>query len=603
METSIQTPQSIFFKIVRYDVPVFQRPYIWTQDDQWEPLWEDASGIAGVLLEGNDVNRHFMGAIVLQQHSTSVRGIETLTVVDGQQRLTTLQLLLDAVQEVYEQNGHEDPAVRLKPLVQNPEAYLGSEADLAFKIWPTIYDQPAFRHAMHNELSGDEYKSSRIVAAHNYFKNKTEQWLLAFAEATGDRDQAAEALERAVRDYLELVVIELRQTDDPHIIFETLNARGTPLLPSDMIKNQILHKAGIGATSLENSVAEEANRLWPFSGDWWRKEIGRGHQRRPRVDVYLNNWLTLRNLSETKAHDEFATFTRYVEQADEGGTTIQAIAEDIGRLGEVYRSIDQLGLPEIEPFLYRRSIMGVGVLMPLLLWLLSSGVSPGQLRKSVKALDSYLVRRMACGLPTRSYGQLFVRLISELHRSGSENAGRTVVDYLSRQTAHATRWPDDQSLLETFISAPLYWSLTAGRLNLILQGLESELRTAWSESQIVPRNLHIEHVLPQGWQVDQWPLPPDVSYRDEALAKRERLIHSIGNLTLVTQRLNSSLSNAPWREKKETLDKHTVLALNKDLLAAAPPVWDESAIVDRGERLGRLAVRVWPHATSFEAEE
>ena len=113
---------------------------------------------------------------------------------------------------------------------------------------------PAFRHAMNNELSGDEYKNSRIVAAHNYFKNKTEQWLSVIPEAGGERDRAAEALERAVRDYLELVVIELRQSDDPHIIFETLNARGTPLLPSDMIKNQILHKAGIGRDGLEGAA-------------------------------------------------------------------------------------------------------------------------------------------------------------------------------------------------------------------------------------------------------------------------------------------------------------------------------------------------------------
>ena len=599
METSIRTPQSIFFKIVRYDVPVFQRPYIWTQDEQWEPLWEDVSGIASVLLENGDVNRHFMGAIVLQQRSTSVKGIETLTVVDGQQRLTTLQLLLDAVQEVYEQNGHKDPAVRLRPLVQNPEAYLGDEADFSFKIWPTIYDQPAFRHAMNNELSGDEYKNSRIVAAHNYFKNKTEQWLSVIPEAGGERDRAAEALERAVRDYLELVVIELRQSDDPHIIFETLNARGTPLLPSDMIKNQILHKAGIGRDGLEGSVSDEANRLWPFYGDWWRKEIGRGHQRRPRVDVYLNNWLTLRNLSETKAHDEFATFTRYVEQAAETGISIQVIAGDIGRLGEIYRAVDQLELAEIEPFLYRRSVLGVGVLVPLLLWLLSSDVPSDQLQKSLKALESYLVRRMACGMPARSYGPLFVGLISELDRCGPASAGSTVVEHLSRQTAHATRWPDDQALQDAFTSAPLYWSLTSGRLNLILQGLEGELRTAWSETQTVPRSLHIEHVLPQGWQVDQWPFSAEVVPREEAIAKRERLIHSIGNLTLVNQRLNSSLSNAPWSEKRRTLDKHTVLFLNRDLLANAPMVWDESAIVERGRRLYRMAIRVWPHATSF----
>ena len=155
-----------------------------------------------------------------------------------------------------------------------------------------------------------------------------------------------------------------------------------------------------------------------------------------------------------------------------------------------------------------------------------------------------------------------------------------------------------QTLLDTFVSEPLYCSLTAGRLNLILQGIEGDLRTAWSESQSVPRGLHIEHVMPQGWQSDRWPLPENDN-EDATIARRNRLIHSIGNLTLVNQRLNTALSNASWHEKRKTLDKHTVVFLNKDLLANAPSGWDETAIADRGQRLRQAAVRVWPHAASI----
>ena len=310
MDTNILTPQDIFIKVVRYEVPPFQRPYIWTQFDQWEPLWEDVSDIAAVLVENGNANRHFMGAIVLQQSFTSVRRIETRIVVDGQQRLTTLQLLLDAVQEVCEHDGHNEPADRLKALVHRPRAYRGGDPDFAFKVWPTIYDQPAFRHAMSNELSSEQYENSRIVSAHNYFKNKTRQGISGFPEEGGQRESAADALERAVCEYLELVVIDLGQSDDPHVIFETLNARGTPLLPSDMIKNQILHEADIGSGHWVGASSEDADRLWSFGTDWWRQEIGRGHQRRPRIDIFLNNWLTLRNRSETKAHNEFTAFKR-----------------------------------------------------------------------------------------------------------------------------------------------------------------------------------------------------------------------------------------------------------------------------------------------------
>ena len=598
METSILTPQGIFFKIVRYEVPVFQRPYIWTKDDQWEPLWEDVSDMAEAIIETGKAGRHFMGAIVFQQRLNSSETIETRIVVDGQQRLTTLQLLIAAVQEVLGRDGYKEPSVRLDALIHTPEAFRGNDPDLAYKVWPTTFDQSAFRHAMSNELSNDAYKNSRIVAAHDYFKNKTEQWLSSFPEKDGRRN-AADALDSAIRNYLELVVIDLRTSDDPHVIFETLNARGTPLLPSDMIKNQILHKAGVMIEDGGDSEPVEADYLWPFAGDWWRGEIGRGHQRRPRIDVYLNNWLTLRNQVETKTNNEFATFNDYIEAAEKNGVTIRDIAADVGRLGEVYRHIDQRSMPDIEPFLYRRHVMGVGVLIPALLWLLSSEVPKQQLLKSLTALESYLVRRMACGMSARSYGQLFIGLVSELSKAGPDQAGETTVQYLGRQTAFANQWPDDQTLLDTFISEPLYWSLTAGRLNLILQGIEGDLRTTWAESQAVPRGLHIEHVMPRGWQKDRWPLPENDD-EDAAIAKRNRLIHSIGNLALVHQRLNSALSNAPWHEKRKTLDEHTILFLNKDLLANATSRWDETTIADRAQRLHQSAVRVWPHAGSIQ---
>ena len=563
-----------------------------------EPLWEDISDMAEAIIETGQADRHFMGAIVLQQRPNSIRGIETRIVVDGQQRLTTLQLLIDAVQEICEQRGHDGSAARLSPLVQTPEAFWGGDADLAFKVWPTVFDRAAFRYAMSNDLPSDEYKGSRIVAAHNYFKNMAEQWLEVFPDENNQRGIAAGAIEQAVSRCLELVVIDLGQSDDPHIIFETLNARGTPLLPSDMIKNQILHKAGVGSNDPDEYSSEDSNALWSFGEDWWRQEIGRGHQRRPRIDVYLNNWLALRNRSEVKTHTEFAAFSDYAEEAETNGITIEDVAADIGRLGNIYREIDQRSLPDIETFLYRRQVLGIGVIIPSLLWLLSSDVPGPQLSKSITALESYLVRRMACGMSARSYGQLFIGLTAELERSGPEGAGETVVQYLARQDAYANLWPDDQTLLDKFLTEPMYWSLTAGRLNLIFQGIEGQLRTAMAESQVVPRNLNIEHVMPQSW-AHHWPLSDKVEDEEMAIARRNRLVHSIGNLTLVNVRLNSVLSNAPWEEKRVTMGQHTVLFLNKDLLENAPVEWDEQAISDRGRRLHQAAIKVWPHANAL----
>ena len=603
MDTNIHTPQKIFGIPIRYEIPPFQRSYIWEQEHQWEPLWDDVNNIAEAILnnENNNGNSsHFMGAVVFQERSHPTGAIEARIVVDGQQRLTTLQLLIDAVQEVFEQQKYKNPAERLSTLVTNPESYLNGDPEKAFKVWPTIQDRDAFQHAMRNDLSSYEYRDSRIVKAHNFFKSQVEQWLDDLhAESEKCVEYAVTAMDKALRERLELVVIDLGSSDDPHVIFETLNARGTPLLPSDMIKNLILDRAQVNNADDAQEI-EEITRLWNFGEKWWQDDVGRGHQRRPRIDVFVNNWLTLRNRSETKAHDEFRVFTDYANKQAELGTNIDEIALDLNWIGEIYRAIEENRWEGIETFLDRRRIMNVGVITPVLLWLLSSEVPQIRLTNSLKSLESFLVRRMACGMNARGYNRLFVRLISKLQDSGPGHADESIVEYLAIQDTSTTLWPSDQTLLSHFIEAPLYWSLTQGRLRLILEGIESELRTEKAETQSVPPDLHIEHILPQGWQ-QNWKLPLSNNADDEnaAIEERNRAIHSIGNLTLVNKRLNSSLSNAPWKQKQGTLHEHSVLFLNKSLLDNAPDVWNESAIVERARRLHRVAVRVWPHAEAL----
>lgn len=596
MHASTLAPTSLFQKTVRYEIPEFQRRYVWTQDEQWEPLWEDVRNIAEDYLDDGKDAPHFMGAIVLQQQLNPSRGFETHIVVDGQQRLTTIQLLLDAVQESLEGRGHGDPAERLHDLVTNRPAYTRDDPDKVFKVWPTINDQDSFRHAMSNDLSSNEHRESGIVQAHNFFRTQVDLWLDRCSESGADPAEAAkaaEALERAVSDLLELVVIDLAPTDAPHIIFETLNARGTPLLQSEMIKNRILYEARAAGG------APDAGALWGFDSDWWRDEIGRGYLRRPRIDVFLNNWLAMRRVSAIGPNEEFESFKDYFTQRKSAGESIADVAADIGRIGKIYEDLEQRRIPAIDTFLYRRGVMQVGVLTPVLLSLFASDVPQSQRARGLRAVESYLVRRMVCGMSTRNYGKLFTGLLGELVQSADAEAGVIVVRYLTSQQAHANVWPDDQTLENAFLTAPLYWSLTRGRLRLVLEGIETELRTRMAETADAPRNLTIEHVMPQSWR-QFWPLPADVEEPGMARVDRDRIIQSIGNLTLVNGRLNPALSNGPWESKREGLGKHSVLFLNKDLLDKAPATWDEAAIADRARRLCQAAIKVWPHADGIQ---
>ena len=599
MQTNLQRPQSLFVRPVRYEIPAFQRRYVWKQEEQWEPLWDDVEKLAQSIMDSDHTEAHFMGAIVLQQKRFPAGTMERRIVVDGQQRLTTLQLLLDAIQEVLEDRGHSDPAKRLAALVANREEYRDGKPDHAFKVWPTVVDRVAFRHAMSNELSATDYVASRIVQAHEYFKGQAGQWLDRFPDEAGERDRAAHALEKAVSN-LEIVVIDLGDSDDPHVIFETLNARGTPLLQSDMVKNKILHDAGLGLRDDGSEASAAEKCIWPFDqDDWWTQEVGRGMQRRPRIDLYLNHWLTLRNRAEVKNYDEYRAFEKYADAQVRAGSTIQDVAGDLGDLGRIYRDVEQARRADIARFLERRNVMNVGQVTPLLLWLLSAGVPPARLAHCLRALESFLVRRVVCGYDARSYGDLFVRLIARLAGDSADNADRILVSYLGEQAAQAALWPGDEELRERFMTAPLYQYLTSGRLRMVLAGIEEELRTNKAESREVPGNLHIEHVMPQAWHLN-WPLPDDVAGDGETVAKRDRAIHTIGNLTLVNSRLNLSLSNAPWGSKRKTLADHSVLFLNKRLVNEGPEVWDETAIERRAKWLHEQAVKVWPHRSDIK---
>lgn len=232
MKANTLTPTEIFGNQIRYVVPLYQRPYVWNRADQWEPLWEDIRTLAEKVLEHPGgfglpaVSPHFLGAIVLDQQLNAVNLIGSRAVIDGQQRLTTLQLMLDAAQLVIAEHGRVMDGESMRVLVENNAAMV-TDSDHVFKVWPTDRDQDAFRAAMDNNAtpSGPQLDSS-IVKAHAYFESVMREWVTQTSERTAE-DRAG-ALATALRQHLRLVVIDLEPGDNAQVIFETLNHRGAP---------------------------------------------------------------------------------------------------------------------------------------------------------------------------------------------------------------------------------------------------------------------------------------------------------------------------------------------------------------------------------------
>ena len=582
MDVQILNLETLFTKNIRYDIPLFQRRYVWDQEEQWEPLWEDVRNTAESCVGDNGFQQaHFLGAVVIQGKLQPVGRLDIRIVVDGQQRLTTMQLLLDAAQEVFEQRGYDDLAEYLSEFVLNKRTFQGGDPDKAFKVWPTMGDQDAFRQTMHNHLPSDEYRESRIVRAHEFFKLQISQWLEDLPDEANAR---ADALERTLAHLLQLVVIDLAPNEEPHVIFETLNARGTPLLQSDLVKNLLLFEAG-------QAESADTSEIWGFDTEWWNEEVFQGRLLRPRVDAFLNFWLVMRKQEEIAHNDVFAIFRRYF--ATECKSDVNAVADDLREAGKAYMSIEKCEVPaEVKPFLYRTNVMRAGVLTPVFMWLLSSKVPMEQVTESLQVLESYLVRRMVCGMSTRSYNRLFIGMLSALEGADAESSGEAIARYLRSQESYATQWPDDQQLENAFLNRPVYRLMTRGRTRIVLEGIEDGLRTDKAGDQSVARDLTIEHVMPRGWRSGDWKLPADVEDKETASSNRDHLVHTMGNLTLARGSLNTSLSNRPWEEKRAELHDHITLFLNKDLVKE--PEWNEERIEARARQLAQVAMEVWP---------
>jgi len=602
--------KELFGKQVSYVIPAFQRPYVWTKDDQWEPMWEDVQDAAERYLEAltaqgavvslaaaeQTAGRHFLGAIVVKQEMVGAAEIETREVIDGQQRMTTMQLLIDAAQEVAEDEGWEDVAYNLRHLVRNDEYFARKNPEKVFKVWPTMQDRDAFRAVMTNGAPTVLYSMSGVVQCHQYFKLRIIDWVHQAGQA--ERPMRAKALETALLGLIELVVIDLGNSDDAFVIFETLNARGTPLRASDLVKNFLLQSA-VTADLTPDSISA---RYWrQFDDPWWQQEVRQGRLRRPRVDTFVDYWLEARAGREVQSYEVFRTFKSLVEDEP---TKVLDLAQAMADAAKVYRSIEEINRYTRDgTFVYRWDVLDARVVTPLLLWVFSlepSVLPPERRTRLLVALESYLVRRMVARMTTKQYNRLFLDVLAEAQRHPPGEADEVVIAHLAKQTADSQLWPGDAAFRAAILDLPVYSLLSRSRVRMFLEALEDDLRGTKTEDENVTRGkLTIEHVLPQTWQT-HWPLPEsEDSLRAEL--DRNRLLQTFGNLTLVTQALNPELSNLAWPTKRRLLEEHAVLLLTRRIVkdgkgsdAIPRERWDEEAIRARGDQLFQRALEIWP---------
>ena len=607
METQVRTPQLIFMHPQRLVVPLFQRPYVWNEENQWEPLWLDVIRMAERVLKEPSGKHypHFLGAVVLQQVPNSAGTMQERTIIDGQQRLTTLQLLFDALHAELMGAEATAPALRLETLITNADPFRTKPED-QFKVWPTNRDRPAFNAVMSAPLPVDYqsvgHANQRMVQGHQYFATVARNWLAAGgAENVATR---AAAIETAVRDLLQLVVIDLSADENAQEIFETLNARGAQLTAADLIKNFVFQRLLESGTDVEAAYV----RYWrDFESAFWEADLSVGRTRYSRSSIFLNHWLIARTGEEIVAREVFTRFKRYV---DDAGEPMDTLLSKLKASADVYRDFVQRGLNMTGPidrlglFAYRTGVMESEIIKPVILVLLDPrlpDVPEEQLRKSLNVIESWMVRRMLLRASTKSYSQIVAELIRHLRGADRATIGEHIERFFVEQDSNSRYWPDDNEVVEQLKVLPAYRRLGRGRLRMVIEAIEDYQR-GWKEGQaglggerVTRGKLAIEHVMPRKWAA-HWPLPAGPRSEGE----REALIHTIGNLTLLTSRLNSKVSNGPWigeKGKRQGLEMHDVLVLNRELLKTAKDGWTESMIRAEIRDAGEVDHRNLAHTT------
>ena len=658
MQPTKLTIADLFQLREQYLIPLFQRGYVWTLAHQVQPLWQDITDRVDALREHREnarkvggaeklkpLRKHFLGAIIVGAPVSVDKGVSTREVIDGQQRTTTLQIMLlafrDALKDVDDEALDDD----VKVLTHNKGNFQSKSDHL--KVWPTNVGRDAMR-ALHAAGSiegvldrfpargsdGSNLDRPPMVQAYLFFyamlachiRGKRHDDPVDEANTSDDAKTVMHVVMRsigkdnklqipfwdrpalaenaqlfldAIQTCFQIMRLQLDEEDDPQIIFETLNARGAPLTPSDLVRNFVFLSASRRSGEDVDALYDEHWRSFDEKPDtdtaakFWKREERQGRLKNNRLDLLFYHYMSLRKRGEVKVAHVFEEFKSWWEE-----TQPQSIKVELGRIGSLAAHFETMLVPgqktRFALFCRRLKLLDTATPIPLLFHLLEHRKpEDADFLAAIADLDSYLVRRFVCGLTTKSYNRLFVgRLLSELVEEGKSDAALLRHKLLALEGS-SQRWPDDQEFGEAFVQRRLFEGTTTKRVRAVLEGLELGLRNAAQEFTPELVDLSVEHVLPQHPNPSDYPLPEDSA---EARANRFRLSHAMGNLTLVTPGFNSSLSNKAFKLKRPAIALNSSLMLNGYFQTLTSDAWNEDAIQARGQIMLDTALKVWPRS-------
>jgi uncharacterized protein with ParB-like and HNH nuclease domain/alkylated DNA nucleotide flippase Atl1 len=553
-------------KCTQFVVPIYQRAYSWSESE-CNQLWEDVVR-AGTR---NDLAKHFTGSIVyIEKDQGTNTAAEPDLIIDGQQRVTTVTLLLAALADHLDAKpeGEREPVNGFAP-EKIRGLYLTNvyESDDAFfKLILSKGDRDALKAIIRNAPIPD--LESRIPPNFRYLQAKI--------------SNSGVALETICHGLSKLVVVDVkltRGTDDPQLVFESMNSTGKKLSQADLIRNFVL---------MDLPPAQQTRMYEDY---WYPMEKDFKGDNESLFDEFVRNFLTLKTGQIPRLDDIYEAFKTYAFQIEEEGIARNVLVQDLSQharwfglialrketrptLAVLFEEIDQLRASVVYPFLLR-----------LYADFDAAKLTESDFARILESIISYVFRRSVCQIPTNTLRATFASLAGCIT---PEKYVESVCGRLLTLTRNR-RFPADDEFTQSLRTNDVY---NYRRSRYLLRKLENFERK--EEVSIV--DYTIEHIMPQNPKLSEsW----QHALGSEWQEVQKRYLHTLGNLTLTGY--NPEYSDKPFNEKRDMVGgfKESPLRLNQGL--GQLESWNAQEIENRAERLASQALKIWKNFELSEA--
>jgi alkylated DNA nucleotide flippase Atl1 len=543
----------------QYQVPLYQRTYSWTKL-QLARLWDDVKQLAADRVERPALT-HFIGSLVLAPSpSNGPAGVAEYLVVDGQQRLTTLSILLCAIRDHRAKTESPEHRERID------QQYLTNRwkpEKQRLKLQPTQADRDAYRACV--DATAHAGGSDPIGAAYRFFSAQ----LIDLDDPDDPAD--IERIEDAVIAGLSLVSVTAQQGDNAHRIFESLNNTGLRLTQGDLLRNYLFMR-------LPNRADAVYHSLWlPLQ------------QTLKAADLELLFWLDLvQRDTRVKQSEIYAGQQARLDKLE----TEQEVEAEVARFADLAMLLATILDPsrerdqQVRRRLQRLNSWGTTTVYPVLLHLFErrakETATSEQIATAMLYIESFFVRRLLIGRATANINRILLSVVTEMDEN--QPVDEAVRVFLSTGRKY---YASDDEIRAGVATVPYYLNGRPQQRALVLRWLEESYG---SKEPVDPSTLTIEHVLPQtptaAWNAA---LQAELSPHENLDEVYESLVHTLGNLTLTGY--NSELSNGEFAAKRSKLANSGV-AMNQEI--AELDHWGRAEIQARAARLAERVITIWP---------